>query len=82
MVEDGWREEEGEDEGRGGNDGEDSDDGGRESERVEIKEVGWGKEDSDEDDSGVGVEWGRIVVGRGGYDEEDGWDEERVVDVV
>ena len=60
----------------------DTDHGARQTQSIEINEVGCRKEDTDEDDTPVPVEWGRILLGRPPYHQQHGSHEETLVDVV
>ena len=58
LVEDGCSEEEADDDRTTANHAHDTDHGTRQTERIEIYEVGSRKEDADEDDAPVPMEWG------------------------
>ena len=81
-MEDGCTEEEADDDRTAANHAHDTDHGARQTQSVEINEVGCRKEDTDEDDTPVPVERGRILLGRPPYHQQHGSHEETLVDVV
>ena len=69
-MEDGGSEEEADDDRTATNHAHDADHGTRQTQCVEINEIGCRKEDADEDDAPVPMEWGGVLLGRPPYHQE------------
>ena len=82
LVEDGCTEEEADDDRTAADHADDTDHGSRQAQCVEIYEIGSRKEDADEDDAPMPMEWGGVLLGRPPYHQEHGSHEEALVDVV
>ena len=81
-MEDGCTEEEADDDRTAADHADDTDHGSRQAQCVEIYEIGSRKEDADEDDAPMPMEWGGVLLGRPPYHQEHGSHEEALVDVV
>ena len=81
-MEDGGSEEEADDDRTSANHADDTDHGSRQAQCVEIYEIGSRKEDTDEDDAPMPMEWGGVLLGRPPYHQEHRTHEEALVDVI
>lgn len=82
LVEDGCSEEEADDDRTAADHTDDTDHGSRQAQCVEIYEISSRKEDADEDDAPMPMEWGGVLLGRPPDHQEHGSHEEALVDVV
>ena len=81
-MEDGCSEEKADDDRTAADHADDTDHGSRQAQCVEIYEISSRKEDADEDDAPMPMEWGGVLLGRPPYHQEHGSHEEALVDIV